>query len=471
MAVNTYLYDKMVQSLGFEPTPCQNSLFERLSLFVSGNSSADILLVNGYAGTGKTSAIGAMVAVLKELGTKVILLAPTGRAAKVLQSYTGSKTFTIHKHIYRQKSLKDGLGQFTLDVNKSRDAVFVVDEASLISGNSVDASVFGSGNLLDDFIEFVRSNEGNRIVFVGDSAQLPPVGKSLSDALDISFLSSYGGVDFATLTSVVRQERESGILSNATMLRNMISAGVGNFPSFNLNGFDDICSIGGGELLEALQESYDKYGEDEVIVLCRSNKRANRYNKGIRGSILFREESITRDDKIMVVKNCYQFLEEESGVDFIANGDVAEVVKISGHEERYGLRFAEAVLRFIDYSDIEIKAKVILDTLESEGASLGSEEQRRLFMEIFEDYSHIKTKRKRLMAVREDKYFNALQLKFAWAITCHKSQGGQWKVVFIDNSFWGDSMSVEDLRWLYTAVTRASLKLYFVNFDKRFFEK
>lgn len=212
MAVNTYLYDKMVQSLGFEPTPCQNSLFERLSLFVSGNSSADILLVNGYAGTGKTSAIGAMVAVLKELGIKVILLAPTGRAAKVLQSYTGSKTFTIHKHIYRQKSLKDGLGQFTLDVNKSRDAVFVVDEASLISGNSVDASVFGSGNLLDDFIEFVRSNEGNRIVFVGDSAQLPPVGKSLSDALDISFLSSYGGVDFATLTSVVRQERVGDIV-------------------------------------------------------------------------------------------------------------------------------------------------------------------------------------------------------------------------------------------------------------------
>jgi len=277
-------------------------------------------------------------------------------------------------------------------------------------------------------------------------------------------------VRFSHLKTVVRQAKSSGILHNATILREMIESGRVEYPKFEIEGYDDIFRIGGGDLLEELGNSYDKAGMDETLVLCRSNKRANRYNQGIRAKLLFREERLNRGDKLMVVKNCYQFLDDIEEIDFIANGDVAELVKISGYEERYGLNFADAILRFGDYNDVEIKAKVILDTLDSETASLGTEQQKRLFTDILEEYSDIKTKRKRVAAVREDKYFNALQIKFASAITCHKSQGGQWSRVFIDNPFWSDQISLDDLKWLYTAMTRAIDRVYFVNFDNKFFK-
>lgn len=470
MGLESFLYDKMASKLGFNPTSCQDNLFKSLAQFVVGKEKHELMLINGYAGTGKTSAIAALVATLKEFEQNVILMAPTGRAAKVLSNYTGTRAYTIHKQIYRQKSMSDGVGMFSLNVNHNRDTIYVVDEASLLSNGSGELSSFGSGRLLDDLVEFVHSNDNNRLVLMGDSAQLPPIGLTISEALNPDYLRQYGSVRFSQLKNVVRQAKASGILHNATILREMIESGKVDFPKFELEGYDDIFRIGGGELLEELGNSFDKIGMDETLVLCRSNKRANRYNQGIRAKLLFREERLNRGDKLMVVKNCYQFLDDVEEMDFIANGDVAELMKISKYEERYGLNFAEAILRFGDYNDVEIKAKIILDTLDSETASLGMEQQRRLFTEIMEEYSSIKAKRKRIAAVREDKYFNALQIKFASAITCHKSQGGQWKRVFIDNPFWSDQISLDDLKWLYTALTRAVDKVYFVNFDNRFFK-
>ncbi len=470
MSVTTFIYNKLVTGLGFEPTICQQNLFRTISTFIKDDLH-DILLINGYAGTGKTSAVASLVSFLNQFGTKFILAAPTGRAAKVLSGYTGYTSLTVHKQIYRQKSMKDGVGQFVLDLNKNRETIFVVDEASLISSGSYESSLFGSGNLLDDLIKYIRSNSGNKLILIGDSAQLPPVGENISKALDYNHIESYGNTLYVTLKSVVRQAENSGILSNATMLREMIEADKCEFPKFEVNKFSDIERITGSELIEYLSDSYDRNGSDQTLVLCRSNKRANRYNSGIRQKILFRDEMLTRGDKLMIVKNCYQFLEDVDDIDFIANGDVAELVKISAYEERYGLNFAKALLRFPDYNDTEIEARVILNTLESETASLGSEQQRALFNAVMEDYSHVKIKRKRIATVREDIYYNALQIKYANAITCHKSQGGQWDTVFIDNPFWRDDITIEDLKWLYTAITRAVSKVYFVNFDDRFFKK
>lgn len=471
MAVDGFLYERMVSHLGFEATPCQDSLFHLLSKFVSGLDDNKLMIINGYAGTGKTSAISALVSTLSDFNQSYILMAPTGRAAKVLSGYTNARALTIHKQIYRQKSLSDGFGQFVLNVNQSENTFFIVDEASLISAGSNDLSLFGSGNLLDDLIKYVFSKNGNKLILIGDSAQLPPVGMDISKALDPDYLSIWGGVTFARLTNVVRQAQLSGILHNATLLRKMIEEGKTDFPKIDIEGFEDIESITGGDLIERLGECYDKAGMDETLVLCRSNKRANLYNKGIRSTVLYREERLNKGDKVMVVKNCYQFLEKVEELDFIANGDVAELLNINHYEERYGLNFADATLRFPDYHDVEIKAKIILDTLESESASLTAEQQKRLFDEVYADYSNYRTKRKRLSAVKEDRYFNALQIKFAAAVTCHKSQGGQWKRVFVDNPFWKDELTIDDLKWLYTAFTRGVEHLYLVNFNKKFFKK
>lgn len=470
MGVGDFLKPKMVSALEFEPTPCQEKLFDALADFMTSNGDDTILVVNGFAGTGKTSAIAAFVRTIKEFKTNVVLLAPTGRAAKVLSTYSDSRAYTIHKHIYRQKSMKDGIGLFTLNMNLNKETVYIVDEASLISNNSYEQSAFGSGHLLDDLVDFVRSNYGNRLIIIGDSAQLPPVGMQLSEALDPLHLEKYGRLIYVKMTSVVRQAEASGILINATSVRNIIDSGKSERPSLFDHGFTDVKVIGGGEILEELNNCYEKYGMDNTLVLCRSNKRANRYNQGIRGKILYREEQINKGDKVMIVKNCYQFLDNVEETDFIANGDVAEILKIGKYETRYGLNYAEATLKFSDYNELEIKAKVVLDTLTSEGASLSSDDQRRLFAEIMEDYSHISQKRKRIIAVREDKYFNALQIKFSSAVTCHKSQGGQWKAIFIDNPFWREDFEMEDLKWLYTAITRATDIVYFVNFDKNLFK-
>ena len=469
MGVAQFFTDRLRRHLGYPPTPCQERLFETLGRFAVQYETCDLLLVSGYAGTGKTSAIAAFVRTLKELKYRYVLLAPTGRAAKVLSGFTGEKAYTIHKHIYRQKGFRDGVGEFQLNFNKARDTFFIVDEASLISVDANSGSgLFGSGDLLDDLVQFVRSGVDDKLIIIGDRGQLPPIGLDRSPALDADYLSRYGSLMTAELTTVVRQAAESGILTNATIVRRLIEAGRVETPKLQLQGFDDVERVSGGELIEKIGDAVGRYGLDEIVVLCRSNKRANRYNAGIRGSVLYREERLSKGDKLMVVKNCYQFLEDIPDMDFIANGDVAQLVKLSHHEERYGLHFADAVLAFPDYNEVEIRAKIVLDTLDSEQASLSTEQQRALWQGVSEDYADVRGARKRYEKVREDPYYNALQIKYATAITCHKSQGGQWRCVFIDNPFWKE-LTLDDLKWLYTAITRGVEKIFFVNFKDEFF--
>ncbi len=477
MGRTEYLYEDFLKHFNFEPTPCQNSLLKDIATFITGDD-ADIMVVNGYAGTGKTTAISSVISSLSEMKVKCCLMAPTGRAAKVLSEYAGKQAKTIHKSIYKQKSVgSDGFGQFSLALNKSRDTLFIVDEVSLIgidSGSGQPKIAFGSGDLLADLVDYVRSGADCRLILIGDDAQLPPVGLDASPALSKSYMDGFGGVVHSSLTTVVRQKKESGILHNATKLREMISSSSGNetFTDLNLQicGFEDVERIGGGELIEKINDAYDIYGDDETIILCRSNKRAIRYNLGIRSMVQFKEERLVRDDKLMIVKNCYQFVEDLEHMDYIANGDIAVLKHIGRFEDRYGLHFAEAELMFPDYDAQEITAKVCLDTLESESASLTYEQQNALYTGVSEDYSHIKSKKKRYDAVREDKYYNALQLKYANAITCHKSQGGQWRCVFVDCPFWMEEQTLDDLKWLYTALTRATEKVYLVNFKDKFFE-
>ena len=439
-----FLYKEFSRRFAYEPTPCQDALMHKIASFLTGDDG-DILVVNGYAGTGKTTAISVVIDALEELKLHTVLLAPTGRAAKVLSGMARRPAFTIHKHIYRQKSVgADGFGQFSLSPNKARNTLFVVDEVSLIGIDETahqGTSAFGTGNLLEDLIAFVRAGSDCRLIMIGDAAQLPPVGLDASPALSPDYMDGFGGVDYAELTTVVRQAGESGILRNATRIREMIRAA----------------------------ESGEDYGEEGTIILCRSNKRAIRYNLGVRAQVQYKEERLVRGDRLMIVKNCYQFVQDVEGMDYIANGDMATLVRIRNYEDRYGLHFADAVLSFPDYGEREIKAKVCLDTLESESASLTYEQQNQLYQGVSADYSALSTKKARYDAVREDPYYNALQLKYAEAITCHKSQGGQWGCVFIDCPFWQDEQTLDDLKWLYTAMTRAVEKIYLVNFNDRFF--
>ena len=470
------LYEGFLKSLPYEATACQDALFRKLADFLCSDDG-DIFVINGYAGTGKTTALSAVISSLRKLGIKSILLAPTGRAAKVLSIMSGRPASTVHKHIYRQKSVgSDGYGQFSLAPNKAVHTLFVVDEVSLIGvdNSQQQTSLFGSGNLLSDLVDFVRSGNDCRLILLGDAAQLPPVGLEASPALVPEFMDSFGGVQSAVLRTVVRQAAGSAVLRNATLLRHMIEDASPDdcFDSLGLEACEggEVERISGGQLLEALSDAYDKYGYDDTIVLCRSNKRAIRYNLGIRSQVLYKDEELARGDKFMIVKNCYQFVQDVEEIDYIANGDVAVLRKIWNYEDRYGLRFADAILSFPDYDDAEVQAKVCLDTLRSESASLTSEQQNALYAGVSADYADRGSKKRIWEAVREDPYFNALQLKYADAITCHKAQGGQWSCVFIDNPFWQDFQSVEDLKWLYTAMTRAVEKVYLVNFKDSFFQ-
>ncbi|MBQ2965524.1 MAG: AAA family ATPase [Bacteroidales bacterium] len=479
MGRNDFLYSGFLSHLHHDPTPCQDNLLRKVADFVTSDDD-DILVVNGYAGTGKTTAISAVIAVMTEYKIKSVLLAPTGRAAKVLSGYSGMPAYTIHKHIYRQKSVGgDGFGQFSLAPNKDKDTLFVVDEVSLIgidAGQQQSSSAFGSGNLLEDLVTFVRAGAGCKVILIGDAAQLPPIGLDASPALSKDYMTMMGGVCYTELMTVVRQQQESGILYNATLVRQLINEMEYGPDAIDLQDlqlevsqFEDVERISGGELIEKISDAYGRYDEDETVILCRSNRRAIKYNLGIRSTVQFKEERLVRGDKLMIVKNCYQFVEDIKDMDYIANGDIAKLIKISKFEERYGLHFAEARISFPDYDDQEIVAKVILDTLESESASLTYEQSNLLYQGVNEDYAHITAKKKRYEAVREDKYFNALQLKYANAITCHKSQGGQWRCVFIDNAFWQEMLTVDDLKWLYTALTRATEKVYLVNFKDEVF--
>ena len=470
-----FLYHEFARRLPYEPTSCQDGLMRDIAAFLTSDEG-DILVVNGYAGTGKTTVLAAVVSAFTDLKTPCVLMAPTGRSAKVLSGYTGRPASTVHKQIYRQKSHgDDGFGQFSLAPNKAKNTLFIVDEVSLIgieAGERQSTAAFGSGNLLEDLILYLRSGVDCRMILVGDSAQLPPVGLDRSPALSEEYMAGVGGVRFSELRTVVRQQADSGILENATHLREILEEDC-EIPLDELGltvaGFDDVQRISGGELIETLTDAYARYGEDETIVLCRSNKRANRYNAGIRAQVQFREERLVRDDKLMIVRNCYHFAEELEGTDYIANGDICKLVRIGRYEDRYGLHFAEARLRFPDYQDQEIVAKVILDTLEAESAGLTYEQANALYQGVSEDFAHLSTKKKRYDAVREDPFFNALQLKYANAITCHKSQGGQWRCVFIDNPFWQDFLTPDDLKWLYTALTRAVEKVYLVSFKNELF--
>lgn len=469
---STHIATQIYGKICFETTPGQKKIIEKLSEYLSGDDFSRIFVLNGYAGTGKTTLIAAVVGALKEEGIKPVLLAPTGRAAKVLARYAGEKALTIHKRIYRERTNADYESKFTLNPNPERGAVFIVDEASMLSDTTSGGAVFGSGSLLSDLVDYVRSGRGCRLILVGDSAQLPPVGSDFSPALDPSTLSAYGDVDYATLDEVVRQESESGILFNATLVRCMLENGLCEIPHFDLN-YPDIEALEGGEFLEKLQDCYDRYGRDETIVITRSNRRANRYNEGIRRNVLYAEEEIESRDMLMIVKNNYYFPEhtENCPMNFIANGDIARLKRIRRFEEFYGFRFVDAVVEFPDYEDTEIECKLLLDTLTSESPSLTREESSRLFYEVEKDYTEIRSKLKRFREIRENPHFNALQIKFSYAVTCHKAQGGQWRAVFVDRCLFGDEPMTRDLlRWLYTALTRATERLYLVNFDKTFYE-
>lgn len=466
--IATQIYGKIC----FRATSGQKKIVEALSAYLAESDPEAIFVLNGYAGTGKTTLIAALVGALGECGIRSVLLAPTGRAAKVLSRYAGKPALTIHKRIYRQRTSADYESKFSLNINQERGAVFIVDEASMLANNSSDGAIFGSGALLDDLVSYVRGGKGCRLILVGDDAQLPPVGADHSPALDPRELSVYGPVVYAALDEVVRQQAESGILFNATLIRCMLERGLHEIPRFRMD-FPDVEAVEGGEFLEKLQECYDRYGRDETIVITRSNKRANRYNDGIRRHVLCAEEEIESGDMLMVVKNNYHFTErtEDCTMNFLANGDIARLRRLKRFEEFYGFRFATAVLSFADYDDAELECKILLDTIASESPSLTREESSRLFYEVEKDYLDIKSKTKRFKEIRENPHFNAVQVKFAYAVTCHKAQGGQWRAVFVDRCLFGDEEMTRDmLRWLYTAVTRASEKLYLVNFDERFYE-
>ena len=470
--VNTYIAGQIYAKISFETTFSQKKVVEKLSEWLSSPDYSQIFVLNGYAGTGKTTLIAALVEVLGDMNIKPVLLAPTGRAAKVLSRYSHHEALTIHKRIYREKTNADYESKFTLNLNKERGAIFIVDEASMLSDTAGDGQLFGSGSLLDDLIKYVRSGKECRLILVGDNAQLPPVGSAYSPALEEDLMRGYGDIVYESMDDVVRQEATSGILFNATMVRCMLENGLCEVPRFEMD-FPDIEAINGSEVMEKVQECYDKYGREETIVITRSNKRANRYNEGIRRYNLSAEEAIESGDMLMVVKNNYHYTEriEECPMSFMANGDIALLKRIRRFEDFYGFHFAEATLCFPDYNDTEIECKVLLDTIASESPSLTKEENRRLFDEVEKDYTDIKSKIKRYKEIRENPHFNAVQVKFAYAVTCHKAQGGQWRAVFVDRCLFGDEPMTRDmLRWLYTAITRATDKLYLVNFDERFFE-
>jgi exodeoxyribonuclease-5 len=465
------IYNNLCKNLGNTPTDDQSEALKKLAAYIVDNNNDVIFLMTGYAGTGKTSVISSVVKTLDLLRMRSVLLAPTGRAAKVLSSYAGRQAFTIHKKIYRQKSSKDGMGNFSLDRNLHKDTYFIVDEASMVSNMSGDSSLFGSGRLLDDLIEYVYSGIDCKLIIVGDTAQLPPVGSAVSPALDPAVVAEYGfGLISCELKQVVRQSETSGVLMNATRVRLQVAESDLVHPSIDCINYKDVIRITGEELIDEISSAYGACGMEGTIIVVNSNKQANRYNQGIRNRIFCREEEISPGDMVMVVKNNYFVMEDdEDKTGFIANGDIAEVRKIRKYEERYGFHFADMTLKFPDYN-LELESKVMLDVLHLDTPALPSEKNRELFQSVLSDYISIKTRRKQFEAVKNDPFFNALQIKFAYAVTCHKAQGGQWERVFIDQGMFNrNEVSIDYLRWFYTALTRSTDRVYLVNFAEDFF--
>lgn len=459
--------NKLSQNLPYTPTQDQAMVMAKLVTFVFRATGREVFLLKGYAGTGKSSLVGALVKTLSQFSMKSVLLAPTGRAAKVFGLYADAPAYTIHKKIYRQKSFSPDMSGFTLTENRHKQTLFIVDEASMIS-DSADSI----GHLLRDLIEYVYSSHGCKLVLIGDTAQLPPVGQPTTPALDSAVLEEYAlKVTEVTLTEVIRQSLESGILYNATKLRTMMPDECFVTPKIELQNFPDIRNITGYELLEELEGAYSRDGKDQTIIVTRSNKRANIFNDGVRNRILYREEELESGDLLMIAKNNYFWGEKIEEIDFIANGDVAQVVRVKSYNEMYGFRFADVTLRLLDY-DVEIDAKIMLDTLHLEYPSLTPELNNQFFMRVMEDYADIRTKRERIKRVKFDKWFNALQVKYAYAVTCHKAQGGQWQNVFVDmGNISEESVDIDFYRWLYTAFTRATKKLYLINTPKYFIKE
>jgi len=462
--LTAFLVSKICQELPFEPTEQQFQLIDRLSLYLTLTDQEKLFLLIGYAGTGKTSVVSALVRALNRLQQKTVLLAPTGRAAKVFSSYSGVPAYTIHKKIYRQKSATEAV--FSLADNLHTDTLFIVDEASMIS-NSGNETVFGSGCLLDDLVQYVYAGSGCNMLLMGDTAQLPPVMQENSPALDIQVLEGYGlTVSSFTLTSVVRQALESGILYNATLLRQaLLDDLTSQMPKLKLSRFTDIIALSGIELIDEVQRSYDGVGATDTIIITRSNKRASYFNNGIRGRVIQLEEELSNGDLLMITRNNYFWNRPYKEIDFIANGDIVEVVRIKKFREMYGFRFAELSMRSLD-SGWELDALVLLDSLQSETPAQVSETGNKLFLAVQEDYLDIGSKKERYRRMMENEYLNALQVKFAYSVTCHKAQGGQWRKVFIDMSVFPDMQIDRNYyRWLYTALTRATDTVFLVNYS------
>ena len=467
--INNYLEKQIKDNFPYEPTSEQDVAVKLLSAFLLSTSGDEVFILRGYAGTGKTSLVGALVKTMDQLQQKSVLLAPTGRAAKVFSAYAGHPAYTIHKKIYRQQSFSNEVSNFSVNDNLATHTLFIVDESSMISNEGLSGNVFGTGRLLDDLVQFVYSGQGCRLLLMGDTAQLPPVGEEQSPALFAEALKGYGlEVREVDLTQVVRQMQESGILWNATQLRQLIAEDeFYSLPKIKVTGFPDIKVLPGNELIDEITSCYEHDGMDETIVICRSNKRANIYNNGIRAQILWREDELNTGDMLMIAKNNYFWTEKYKEMDFIANGEIAVVRRVRRTRELYGFRFAEVTLNFPDQNDFELDANLLLDTLHTDSPALPKADNDRLFYTVLEDYADILNKRDRMKKMKADPHYNALQVKYAYAVTCHKAQGGQWQNVFLDQGYMTDEYLTPDyFRWLYTAFTRATKTLYQVNYPK-----
>lgn len=470
MTINEFK-QRICLELGFSPTGDQQQAVDTFAHFIADRHDNAVMIMSGAAGTGKTSLASAMVRTLRKLKQKMVLLAPTGRAAKVLARNAGMPAYTIHRKIYREKSYSGLDGSFDLNINLHADTLFIIDESSMISNGGDGA--FGTGCLLDDLVTYVYGGRNCRMLLIGDKAQLPPVGETESPALSKSALGAYGlNTYIANLDEVVRQEAQSGILYNATAIRQMQDDYTNAIlPKITVSRFADVVVVSGDELIESLASSYSHVGIDDTIVITRSNKRANIYNLGIRNQVLFLEERLCRDDQLMVVKNNYLVtagIEEASAPPFMANGDRCRILRVKGTRELYGFEFADALLQFPDYDGFELQATIMLDTLASEAPALTREQQNKLYEEVMADYADIPRKADRMAKLRNDRHYNALQIKYAYAVTCHKAQGGQWAHVYLDQGYMTDDMVGEDYyHWLYTAFTRATEKLFLVNWPTK----
>ncbi|UPT68387.1 MAG: AAA family ATPase [Sphingobacteriales bacterium JAD_PAG50586_3] len=457
----------------YAPTSQQALLADKLATYIASSGESEVFILRGYAGTGKTTMIGALSRILPQFKFRVVLLAPTGRAAKVLANYSDQPALTVHKKIYKPKSTQGGGIRFSLSPNMHSNTVFIVDEASMIGHKGVDNGFFESSSLIEDLTEYVFTGNNCRLIFSGDTAQLPPVGMEESPALSAKFLNQLFGMRATEfeLTEVVRQQKESGILFNATQLRSTMYQEVPAIPHIELTGFKDVVRVEGYELQEHLESSYNKFGVEGTVLITRSNKRAVAYNGRIRAAIMQQFEEICTGDYLMVVKNNYYWLDESSKAGFIANGDILAIEKVRGIEEKYGFRFVDATVTMIDYpGEPAMEVKLLLSALYSDAPALSWEDSGMLYEALMQEYEHLPKKHQRMAELKKNPYYNALQVKFAYAVTCHKSQGGQWNHVYVEQSFAPkDITGIEFKRWLYTAVTRATERLYLINFTDDFF--